>query len=408
MPLIYIPLDISKCCEYLNIENSKYVNKYIYDKFSDFFDYKFCPFEINKNKSYICGRKVKGPNQLCFFHKNKINKNDKQLSQNNFILNINNSYFEEYKKYLYSIDNYNDIIYETYVSEYLSYKNYLNNINYDDNIICSKYIIENNIKDIVKYTFNTDLLYTIINDIKNKNENFGNKYYYHYISKYRNIIEVPKFSYNPQDMKIILYKNNSFESFNSYMKNKYKKYIKNKKKNNKKKNKKSKIEIECKKVIPQKVNYVENDLIFRDLINFVNLKKNKSNENDINLIINFIDFIKYNKYLSFYSEFIKINIDKLLNLNKITNTVCFDYCKYKKVIIFNKNNNLSKILKDINYELNEIPQNQISWFGNSLGIINYNNKYNIDLGKTGIKIYKKNDNMKKHKLNTDQLYVFYC
>jgi hypothetical protein len=61
------------------------------------------------------------------------------------------------------------------------------------------------------------IYYTIINDIKNKNENFGNKYYYHYISEYRNIIEVPKFSYNPQDMK-----------------NKYKKYIKNKKKNNKK------------------------------------------------------------------------------------------------------------------------------------------------------------------------------
>jgi hypothetical protein len=194
MPLIYIPLDISKCCEYLNIENNKYVNKYIYNKFSDFFDNKFCPFKINKNKSYICGnkiknvskyckkhnkcvkkqvfyciskscrrsscgRKVKGPNQLCFFHKNKIDEHDKQLSQNNFILNINNSYFEEYKKYLYNIDNYNDIIYETYASEFLSYKNYLNNINYDDNIIYEKYIIENNIKDIVKYTFNTDLLH---------------------------------------------------------------------------------------------------------------------------------------------------------------------------------------------------------------------------------------------------------
>lgn len=100
----------------------------------------------------------------------------------------------------------------------------------------------------------------------------------------------------------------------------------------------------------------------------------------------------------------------LLNLNNISTTVCLDDYKYKKVIIFNKNKdmNLKKILLDLEFEINDVPKKQISWFGNKNGLYDYINKYNIYIEKLGINIYKKEDTLKKHKLNKDQLIIFYC
>lgn len=427
MPLLYIPLDISKCCEYLNIPNSKYVNKYIYDKFSEFFDYKFCPFEINKSKNYICGskikenekyckkhsqnnkvnkkqifyciakscrrnqcgRKVKLPNQMCSFH-NKENKKD---SQNKYLLNIDTFYFKEYKNYLNNVDyNYDDIIYK-------------------------KYKFNNEIVDIVKHTFNTNSLYKIIDNVKNNIENLGNKTYYHFIYKKQIMLsEIPTLLHNPDDMKIITYNDYGYEITNQYIKDRIKRYIKNKKKNKKRKEKnknktpETEFKVEENTVNIEKVDYVDNDLLLRKIIKFINLKLDIDNIDEINIIINFIESIRYNKYFKFYCNFINTNIDKLLNLNNISNTEYLDDYKYKKAIIFNKNKNmnLKKILIDINFEIDVIPHKRVSWFGNKSGIIDYHNKYNVDIEKTGIKIYKKNDTMKKHKLNIDQLIIFYC
>lgn len=120
--------------------------------------------------------------------------------------------------------------------------------------------VKNNINEIIKYSFNTNELYKIVENIKNKNENLGNKSYYHYICKNTNIIEIPR-KLHKNNMQLIIYKDNNLEYFNSYMNNKYKKYLKNKKKNEKKKNKKNKPP-EIKK--EEKVNYEENELILKD------------------------------------------------------------------------------------------------------------------------------------------------
>lgn len=449
MPLLYIPLDISKCCNYLGIQNSKYVNKYIYNKFSEFYDDKFCPYEIiNKNTKYICGnkikdgssyckkhnknnnvnkkqvfyciakscrrtscgRKVKGPNQLCVFH-NKSHKNNPQNDnyddkKNKFkdeITNIinkginTNSLYDIIDKQKRKRMNLNKF---KFTCLYLMY-NRKRQIN-----------VKNNINEIIKYSFNTNELYKIVENIKNRNENFGNKSYYHYICKNTNIIEISR-KLHKNNMQLIIYKDNNLESFNSYMNNKYKKYLKNKKKNEKKKNKFPEIKKEEK--IIEKVNYEENELILKDIKNFISKEISLKIINDdikleqLKLIVNFIDSIKYNKYFKFYCNFIKTNIYKLLNLSNASNIICHDY-KYKNVIIFNRNKdiNLKKILLDIDFEIYEIPQKTISWFGNKNGLYDYTNKYNIDLDSKGIKIYKKEDISKKHKLNIDQLIVFYC
>jgi hypothetical protein len=198
----------------------------------------------------------------------------------------------------------------------------------------------------------------------------------------------------------------------------YKKYLKNKKKNEKKKSKKKSIietpEIKTENKIIVKVDYEKNKLEFKK-INFFLFERIQKHQNDVDkieklkLIINFIDSIKYNKYFKFYCHFIAANIHNLLNLSNVSNIPRSDY-KYKNVIIFNKNKdmNLKKILLDIDFEINEIPQKTISWLGNNNGLYDYTKKYNIDLNESGIKIYKKEDKFKKHVLNIDQLIVFYC
>lgn len=188
---------------------------------------------------------------------------------------------------------------------------------------------------------------------------------------------------------------------------------KKKKKKNKNKNKPPKIEIFDKKIDNTEIiefNIKDNELLYKNIIKFINSNKNKNKEEEINEIINFIENIRYNKYFKFYCKFIKTNINILLNLNNFSNKVYLDDFKYKKVMIFNKNKNicLKNIFTDIRYELDVVPQKNISWFGNTKGIIDYHNKYIIDIEKTGIKIYKKSDIKKEHKLNIDQLIVFYC
>lgn len=126
-------------------------------------------------------------------------------------------------------------------------------------------------------------------------------------------------------------------------------------------------------------------------------------------MLDFIKNIKFNKHFVFYCNFIMKNIDKLLNLNNVSNNVFLDDYKNKKVIIFNKKDiNLDKILMDISYEINEIPEEKISWIGNKNGLYNYSNRYNINITENGINIYKNEDKLQKHKLNIDQLIVFYC
>lgn len=194
------------------------------------------------------------------------------------------------------------------------------------------------------------------------------------------------------------------------------KNIKNRKKKNKnkKKNKPQEIEISDKQIDNTeiiKLNIKDNDFLYKDIIKFINSNKNNKNkEDEIKEIINFVENIRYNKYFKFYCNFIKTNINKLINLNNFSNKVYLDDFKYKKVMIFNKNKNMNikNIFTDIRYELDVVPRKHISWFGNKSGIIDYYNKYIIDIEKTGINIYKKDDTLKRNKLNINQLIIFYC
>src|SRR3984893_5624670 len=79
MPLLYIPLNISKCCEELKIPKNNTVNKYIYDIFADFYEESFCSFELikGKNKNSICGLRVK-EGKYCKRHK-KFENNEKKI-----------------------------------------------------------------------------------------------------------------------------------------------------------------------------------------------------------------------------------------------------------------------------------------------------------------------------------------
>lgn len=406
MPLLYIPLNISKCCNYLNIPDSKYFNKYIYEFFEHLYDYNFCPFEITKNKNtkYICGNRIKDNEKYCKKH----NKNDK-INKKQIFYCISKSCRRSQCGRKVRSPNQLCVFHNKNDKKNISQNNY----NYDG-IIYEKYKFKDEITDIVKHTFNTDILYKIVDNIKDKNENLGNKSYYHFIYKKQIMLtEIPRLLHNPDNMKIIPYNEYGYETTNQYIKDRIKRYIKNKKKNKKKKNKKPKIEIVDKlkdNIENIEYNIKDNDFLFKDIIKFINLDRNENNEESIDEIIKFINCIKYNKYLKFYCNFIKTNIKKLLNLNNFSNTVYLNDFKYKKAIIFNKNkkNDLINILREINYELDIIPQKRISWFGNTMSIIDYSNKYIIDIEKTGIKIYKKEDTMKKNKLNIDQLFVFYC
>jgi hypothetical protein len=394
MPLYYIPLNINKCCEKLNIINSKYINKYIYDAFSEFYENTFCSFElttgknvgsicgsrIKNNEKYCqrhikslykintkkeivekkrfyciskscrrtsCGRLVKGPNEVCNFHKNKS-------KGNNYILNIDEFYFKEYKKYLYNIDNYDDIIYETYSSEYINYKKYLNNVNYNyDDIIYRKYKFDNE----------------IVENIKSIDCNLPD--------------------YDNETLNI----SNNIE--NSLSLNKKKKKKKNKNKN------KGKVIINN---IDENIN---SSIDIKNVIYNINLNNNGNNKKEIDIILSSIEKLKYNKYIDLYLQFLSSNIKILLNLNDKSNNINKDRNGYSKVIIFNKNIELETIIRDIIYDIDDIHKNTITWFGNKLNIIDYNKKYNIDMNKNCINIYKIDDIGKINKLNIDSLLILY-
>lgn len=457
MGLTYIPLSINKCCEFLNIPDTKYVNKYIYDKFIDFYNDNFCTFGINKKNGeiimcgnrikngniycnkhlqinikkevkqknycagksrrnkYGCGRIVNNYGDLCCFHKNnKKNVVEPKIKNINYIIDTNKFYFKRYKEYLYSLDIYDDIIYEIYSNEYTEYKQYLNDINYyDDNIIYEKYKFKDEIINIVNCSFNTNSLYTIIDNIKIKHENIGTNYYNHIINKEQiisTLINIPNLMYTPKNMQLIQYNKYGKETIDRYIKDRIKRYVKNKKKKNKnvilENNKKE----EKNKIIHVKNDIKLNPLIIKDILEFIEKYDNFDN---FKYLMDFLKQIKNSKYLEFYGNFIKTNIYKILDLNSITK-INTNELKYKKIIIFNKfnkeknkENNINYIFQEIIYELDEIPQNNISWFGNISSIYDYTNKYSIDIVKDGINIYKKND-IKKNKLNTNQLHIFYC
>lgn len=464
MPLQYIPLNISKCCEKYNIPNNKYINKYIYEQFIELIETTFCPFELikGKNKKNICGNKIKNgdkyckrhnkvtikdnnrekyycnsksyrrnmcgrlvkkPNELCCFHKknNKINiENEEKNNPNQF--NISNLSIVEFD-HLNNKKEYNKIIPSKYKRNKKKTKCvFLDNLNnFNKQIDLKMYEIFDDFYQYEKINYdydykNRNIKCILLDDFDKK---LGTKSYFHYIHKRynTNIVEIPK-NLEKKNMQIILYKDNNLDSFNSYMNIRYKKYLKNKKKNEKKKSKKKSIietpEIKTENKIIEKVDYKKNELNLKKIKGFLAEKiyENKNNVNNLEklkLIFNFIDSIKYNKYLEFYCHLIAANINNLLNLSNVSNTPLSKF-KYKNVIIFNRNKdmNLKKILLDIDFEINEIPQKTISWLGNNNGLYDYTKKYNIDLNESGIKIYKKEDKFKKHILNIDQLIVFYC
>lgn len=454
MPLTYIPLNISKCCEYLDIPNTKYVNKYIYNKFVDFYSNKFCPYEIikpngeyvicgkrikeeniyckqhynnnenkevkqifycigkSRRKKYGCGRIVKNSNEFCCFHNKdkKLKNNKKELEIYSDIKNVINNSFNT--NLLYNI------------VDKIKRKNILMNklkflclfLVYRKKIEIKNKINED-IKDIVKYSFNTNSLYKIVNNIKKDNENFGNKYYERIIDeKEAVLLRTTGIFGNTVNMKIIPYNVYGYETINKYTNDKIKRYIKNKKKNMKKKknNKKNEVvmDIDVKNDIKLNPFIIENTLHFIDT--FIGENKGKKDLSNSIHILSFLKKIKNNTYLQFYSNFIKINIDKLLDL-KINTKINTEKLIYKKVIIFNKfnknsnkNNDINYILSEIIYEISEIPHKTISWFGDISSIYDYTNKYVIDIVKEGINIYRKDDIQKKNKLDIDKLHIFYC
>lgn len=93
------------------------------------------------------------------------------------------------------------------------------------------------INEMITIPINDDLLYNIA---------FKHKYYYHFISRGRNIFECSKMSENAKNYKLIIYDKYGYEAINKYTKEKLKKYKKNKKKNLKRKNKNGKDENICK------------------------------------------------------------------------------------------------------------------------------------------------------------------
>lgn len=429
MPLLYIPLNISKCCKKYNIPDNKYVNKQIYENFLEIIENNFCPFElitgknignicgakikkdekyckrhikylnnintkdelIRKKKFYCssksyrrinCGRLVKGSNEICSFHKNKINNN-------NYILNLDTFYFKEYKNYLYSMDNYNDIIYEMYSSEYSTYKKYLNNIYYDyDDIVYKKYKFDNEIIDIVKHSFNTDILYKIVDMTRKDNKKL--------INCKKNDCILPEIN----NEKLNIFKNNE----NLLSKKKKKKNKKKKKINDNKYIKTIKIKENIKK------NIIDN-MIFNICSNH-----NDDNDDQVDDILPIINYMndKHNTILTKkICQIILSNINCLLKLNNnIVNIERIwngkiEYTGYKNVIIFDKSTKLINIFSNIILLIEKIDQGTVLWFNHKDNLIDYKKKYNIDMDKEGINIYKIDDNEKKNKLNIDSLLILY-
>lgn len=148
-----------------------------------------------KNKNKICGRKLNKNRELCFEHyynsykkKNKIKIQKNQQIESEYLFNPNSYYFNEYKKYLYNLDNYDYIIYEKYSNEYLVYKEYLDNIyfNYDETIIKKYKEI-----DVIKCKNNSkeDLIYPAkdMENIEKKNINKINYESFYYVKYLKNI-----------------------------------------------------------------------------------------------------------------------------------------------------------------------------------------------------------------------------
>ena len=392
---------------------------------------KYC-IHISKKKE-ICRRKKVEGKEYCCNHiskderlKNKCNykiKNKYCLKtvKSNKLCHLHGPVFDEKTK-----DVYNYLLFDPKVCSKI-YKQEIYNKNYYINIIEHKEYIyskdRNNLK-IIHYDYIN--FSQFINKIFNQYEKILiNKYkinIYTLLSILNMILEINipidiNDLYNivfKNNMKIIVYNKFGYEAINKYTNDKIRKYIKNKKKKNKKTNKPPKIKISDTQINNIEIiefNIKENESLFKNVIKFISLKiKDNGDIEKVNLIIKFIESIKYNKYFKFYCNFIKTNINMLLNLNNISTTVCLDDYKYKKVIIFNKNKdmNLKKILLDLEFEINDVPKKQISWFGNKNGLYDYINKYNIYIEKLGINIYKKEDTLKKHKLNKDQLIIFYC
>lgn len=131
-----------------------------------------------------------------------------------------------------------------------------------------------NIKEYISYMINVPLDYEIIYNISYKNN-----YYYHFIPNKRRITEIPKISYNPSDMKIILYNNYFNESINKYINNCIKKNIKNRKKKLKQKLKNKIIKIEDISIIPRKE--------YETFCIFINKFEDLSNEKKLKELVNY-------------------------------------------------------------------------------------------------------------------------
>lgn len=168
---------------------------------------------VDKYEKIIINKETKIKQNKCIYVENYSN-NYTSLSQNKYLLNTDTFYFKEYKNYIYSLDTYDDIIYQYYSDEYSEYKKYLHEISYKYN------------KQIESLYFLKDLIPVankILNVLKLPITTKKSRSYYHYIPKYKNI----KFAEDSK-MQLVLYKNNMLElpsspSYNNNNNNKKKK-----------------------------------------------------------------------------------------------------------------------------------------------------------------------------------------
>jgi hypothetical protein len=190
--------------------------------------------------------------------------------------NYNNNPIIKYKRF--SVINF-------FYKIYTKYKNLILDIlqKYKINIsflyillLCIKQFNEKNdntidIKKYISYMINVPLDHETIYDISYKNN-----YYYHFIPNKRRISEISKISYNPDDMKIVLYNNYFHESINEYINNRIKKNIKNRKKKLKQK---LKNKIEDISIIPRKE--------YETFCIFINKFEDLSNEKKLKELVNY-------------------------------------------------------------------------------------------------------------------------
>lgn len=115
---------------------SEHVNKSHNPKKRSKTNKKICK-ELNKNKE-PCNLEGKYEG-YCIYHYKSVNNIDtinnthKIIKEKEkYLLNIDSKHFKEYKNYLYNLDNYDNIIYQMYNSEYITYKKYLEKNNDDD------------------------------------------------------------------------------------------------------------------------------------------------------------------------------------------------------------------------------------------------------------------------------------